>query len=76
VSLRKLNRRLRVSFPSHGPRTLNGLLLEQLQEIPDGACCVRFDGCVVEIIQTDEQAVRSARLIRDHRVADGLRGKD
>jgi Mg2+/Co2+ transporter CorB len=76
VSLRKLNRRLRVAFPSHGPRTLNGLLLEHLQEIPDGACCIRFDDCVVEIIQTDEQAVRSARLIRAHRDEDGLRGKD
>jgi Mg2+/Co2+ transporter CorB len=64
VALRELNRRLHVAFPTDGPRTLNGLLLELLQEIPDAACCVRFPGCIVEIIQTDQQAVRSARLIR------------
>jgi Mg2+/Co2+ transporter CorB len=64
VPLRALNRRLRLRFPLDGPRTLNGLLLEQLQEIPDAPCCIRYEDCIAEIIQTDEQAVRSARLIR------------
>ena len=64
VMLRELNRRLGTQFPLEGPRTLNGILLESLQEIPDGACCVRFRGCIVEIIQIHDQAVRSARLIR------------
>jgi len=76
VSLRELNRRLRLGFATDGPRTLNGLLLELLQEIPDAACCVRFDGCVVEIIQTDGQAVRSARLIRTVNSQSGLHGTD
>lgn len=64
VSLRELNRRLQLRFPLDGPRTLNGLLLELLQEIPDAPCCVRFSDCVVEIVQIHDQAVRSARLIR------------
>lgn len=76
VPLRELNRRLQLSFPLDGPRTLNGLLLEILQEIPDAACCVRFDGCVVEIIHIDDQAVRSARLIRWPRRRGGLREMD
>jgi Mg2+/Co2+ transporter CorB len=74
ASLRELNRRLGLDFPTEGPRTLNGLLLELLQEIPDAACCVRLPHCVVEIVQTDEQAVRSARLFRAGR--PGLRGTD
>ena len=76
VSLRQLNRRLRLSFPLQGPRTLNGLLLEQLQEIPDAACCVRFDDCIVEIIHIDDQAVRSARLIRLGDDGRSLNGTD
>jgi Mg2+/Co2+ transporter CorB len=72
VSLRELNRRLLLNFPLDGPRTLNGLLLEHLQEIPDAACCIRYEDCVAEIIQTDEQAVRSARLIRTHSHDRGL----
>ena len=74
ASLRELNRRLGLDFPTEGPRTLNGLLLELLQEIPDAACCVRLPHCVVEIVQTDGQAVRSARLFRTSR--PGLRGTD
>lgn len=65
ISLRGLNRRLGLRFRLDGPRTLNGLLLETLQEIPEASCCVRFDGCVVEIIQIHDQAVRSARLIKE-----------
>jgi len=64
MALRELNRRLQLAFPLDGPRTLNGLLLERLQEIPDAPCCVRYPDCVVEIIQIDEQSVRSVRLIR------------
>jgi Mg2+/Co2+ transporter CorB len=62
--LRDLNRRLGLSFPLDGPKTLNGLLVERLEEIPDAPCCVRFDDVVVEVVQVDEQVVRSARLIR------------
>jgi Mg2+/Co2+ transporter CorB len=76
VSLRELNRRLRLKFPLDGPRTLNGLLLEHLQEIPDAPCCIRYDDCIVEIIQIDEQAVRSARLIRALRNDQSLRETD
>jgi Mg2+/Co2+ transporter CorB len=76
VPLRELNRRLRLKFPLDGPRTLNGLLLEHLQEIPDAPCCIRYDDCIVEIIQIDEQAVRSARLIRALRNDQSLRETD
>jgi Mg2+/Co2+ transporter CorB len=67
--LRDLNRRLGLSLPVDGPKTLNGLMVELLQEIPDAPCCLRFPGVVVEVIQVDEQAIRSARLIRVAREA-------
>jgi len=63
-TLRDLNRRLTLTFPLDGPKTLNGLLVERLEEIPDAPCCLRFPGVIVEVVQTDEQAIRSARLIR------------
>ncbi len=62
--LRDLNRRLGIALPLDGPKTLNGLIVERLQEIPDAPCCVRFDGVIVEVVQVDEQAIRSARVIR------------
>ncbi|HYA60055.1 MAG TPA: CNNM domain-containing protein, partial [Burkholderiaceae bacterium] len=64
VTLRQLNRRLALALPLDGPRTLNGLLLERLEQIPDGPCCLQLPGCNVEIVQIHDQAVRSVRLIR------------
>jgi Mg2+/Co2+ transporter CorB len=64
VTLRLLNRRLGLALPLDGPKTLNGLILERLEQIPDGPCCLRLPGCVLEIVQVQDQAVRSVRLIR------------
>ena len=64
VALRLLNRRLGLMLPLDGPKTLNGLILERLEQIPDGPCCLRLPDCVLEIVQVQDQAVRSVRLIR------------
>jgi Mg2+/Co2+ transporter CorB len=63
-TLRDLNRRLSLELPLDGPKTLNGLLIERLEEIPDAPCCVRFDDVLVEVLHVDEHAVRSARVAR------------
>jgi Mg2+/Co2+ transporter CorB len=64
VSLRMLNRRLGLTLPLDGPKTLNGFLLETLEQLPDGPCSLRAGRCVIEVMQVQGQAVRSARLIR------------
>jgi len=64
ASLRLLNRRLALSLPLDGPKTLNGLILERLEQIPDGPCCLRLPGCIIEVVQVQDQAVRSVRLLR------------
>ncbi len=64
VSLRRLNRRLALALPLDGPKTLNGLLLERLERIPDGPCCIALPGCVAEVMQIQGQTLRSLRLIR------------
>ena len=64
TSLREVNRRLKLNFPLDGPKTLNGLILEELQDIPDAQVSLRFNDCVVEVVHVDDQGVRSARLFR------------
>jgi Mg2+/Co2+ transporter CorB len=64
ASLRQLTRKLGLPLPLQGPRTLNGLVLEQLETIPDGPCCVNLPGCHVEILQIHDQLIRSVRLTR------------
>lgn len=64
TALRQINRRLKLHFPLDGPKTLNGLILEELQDIPEAQVSLRFDDCVVEVVHVDEQGVRTARLFR------------
>jgi Mg2+/Co2+ transporter CorB len=72
ATLRQLNRRLALSLPLDGPKTLNGLLLERLEQIPDGPCCLQLPGCNVEVVQIHDQAVRSVRLIRVPVISAGV----
>ncbi len=62
--LRELNRHLATGFPLDGPKTLNGLLLEALRDLPEASMSVRFDRVVVEVLQVEDRMVRSARLRR------------
>ena len=61
--LRTLNRRLGTRFPLDGPKTLNGLIVEHLGEIPDAGTSFEVDGQAVEIMQTQDRAVRVVRLL-------------
>lgn len=63
VSLRDINKRLSLELPLDGPKTLNGLLLEMLQDIPDAGVSMRIGQCVVEIIQVQNQAIKVVKLI-------------
>lgn len=60
--LRELNRKLGTHFPLDGPKTLNGLILEHLEDIPETGTTVKIAGHPIEIVQTQDRAVRAARI--------------
>jgi Mg2+/Co2+ transporter CorB len=64
AALRELNRRLDLDFPLDGPRTLNGLILEHLRDIPEVGVGVRVAGVAMEIVQTQDRKVKMVRLHR------------
>ncbi len=64
VSLRDVNKRLGLDLPTDGPKTLNGLLLETLQEIPDSPVSVKIGSCVIEIVQVQEQVIKMVKLYK------------
>ena len=64
TSLRDINKRLDLDFPLDGPKTLNGLLLETLQDIPEASVSLKISGVVIEIVQAQEQAIRMVKLYR------------
>ncbi|WP_038709048.1 HlyC/CorC family transporter [Burkholderia sp. lig30] len=64
MPLRELNRWLHLTLPTDGPKTLNGLILEILEEIPDGDVCVKIGDVMLEVMRSDDQAVRTAKLFK------------
>ncbi|RZT04083.1 Mg2+ and Co2+ transporter CorB, contains DUF21, CBS pair, and CorC-HlyC domains [Duganella sp. CF402] len=62
--LRDVNKRLGLSFPLDGPKTLNGMLLELLQEIPDAPISLKVDQCIIEVVQVHDQAIKVVKLRR------------
>lgn len=60
--LRELNRKLGYRFPLEGPRTLNGLIVEHLREIPEPGTSVKIAGHTMEIVQTQDRVVKVVRL--------------
>jgi Mg2+/Co2+ transporter CorB len=61
-SLRDLNRKLGTRFDVSGPRTLNGLILEAYEDIPEAGIALKINHCPVEIVQTQGRKVLMARL--------------
>ena len=60
--LRALNRKLGYRFPLDGPRTINGLILDHLQDIPEPGVGVAIEGQRMEILQTQDRMVKAVRL--------------
>lgn len=60
--VRHLNRKLGFNLPLDGPKTLNGLLLEYLEDIPEAGVSLKIDNIPFEIVQTQGRAVKIARI--------------
>ncbi|TNF87393.1 MAG: HlyC/CorC family transporter [Gammaproteobacteria bacterium] len=60
--IRDINRNLEIELPSKGPRTLNGLILEHMEFIPEAGTSVKISGYPIEIMQVKNNMVKTARL--------------
>lgn len=60
--MRHLNRKLGFNLPLDGPKALNGLLLEYLEDIPEAGVSLKIEDILIEIVQTQGRAVKIARI--------------
>jgi Mg2+/Co2+ transporter CorB len=60
--LRDLNRKLGMRFPLGGAKTLNGLILEHLQDIPEAGTSLKIADYPIEIIQTQDRLVKMVKI--------------
>jgi Mg2+/Co2+ transporter CorB len=64
MPVREVNRALGLELPTDGPKTLNGLILEHLQDIPEANVSLKIAGVPIEILSAQGRAVKSVRLFR------------
>ena len=62
ANIRELNRAQGWELPTDGPKTLNGLILELLETIPEPSTCLKISGYPLEIVASDDNRVRTVRI--------------
>ncbi|MGY0218807.1 HlyC/CorC family transporter [Endozoicomonadaceae bacterium StTr2] len=62
ASIREINKMLEWELPQDGPRTLNGLITEELETIPQLSVCLSVKKYRIEVLQTKDNIIRSARV--------------
>ena len=67
ANVRELVRTFGLDLPTRGPKTFNGLIIEQLENIPEAGTSLLLAGYPVEIMQTQENAVKTARILPKNR---------
>jgi Mg2+/Co2+ transporter CorB len=65
IGVRDLNRALRWQLPADGPKTLNGLILEYMETIPEPGTSLKLHDYPLEIMQTADNAVKTVRYVPD-----------
>ncbi len=62
ANIREMNRIMNWNLPTNGAKTLNGLILEYLETIPESGTGLKVEGYPIEIIETRENRVQLARI--------------
>ena len=62
ASIRELNRSQDWELPIDGPKTLNGLIIERLETIPEAGTALDLGGYPIEIIESDDKRILSVRV--------------
>ena len=63
ITVRELNRVMQWSLPTEGPKTLNGLIIEFMETIPEPGTGIKLHGHPLEIIKRDEHAVKLVKFL-------------
>jgi len=76
ASVRDINKVLSWDLESSGAKTLNGLLTESLESIPDSSVCINLDGYYAEIVQVKDNVIKTVKMWRapQAQLEDGIDG--
>jgi len=63
-TIRELNRKMNWQLPTKGPKTINGLILEYLEDIPEAGTSLRLGSYIIEIVQLSNNAVTRVHIYK------------
>lgn len=63
ANLRDLNKEMNWSLPTDGPKTVSGLIIETLGDIPQQPLCLRIDGYAMEIVESSDNLIKRVRFL-------------
>lgn len=76
ITVRELNRFMQWDLPTEGPKTLNGLIIEFMEMIPETSTSIRLHGYPLEIIKRDDKAVKLVKFLPGHSPKTSKLGND
>lgn len=62
ANIRELNRIMHWNLPTNGPKTLNGMITEYLETIPEVGTSLLLEGYPIEVVQTGSSSVKTVRI--------------
>ncbi len=68
ANIREINRQNDWQLPTDGPKTINGLILEYLESIPEPNVSLRIEDYLIEVVQTSDNTIRTVRIHKEHQV--------
>ena len=63
TTIRDINKQLSWEIPTDGPKTINGIILEHLEDIPEAGTSFRIGNYIFEIIQIVDNAVKKVKIL-------------
>ena len=70
ASIRDVNKEMSWQLPTDGPKTLNGLIIEHFEDIPQNSLSVRIAGYPIEIVDFSENRIKTVRVIPEYFVGE------
>jgi Mg2+/Co2+ transporter CorB len=72
ASIRDVNKEMSWQLPTDGPKTLNGLIIEHFEDIPQTNISVRIAGYPIEIVDVSENRIKTVRVMPEHFVSEEI----
>jgi Mg2+/Co2+ transporter CorB len=70
INIRDLNKEMKWDFPIDGPKTLNGLIVEYLEDIPAANTSLRLADYHIEVIEVSDNMIKSVRIMPNSPIVD------